>query len=167
MDDLLEALCYVLDDELERQETILAICRAQGQSARAHDIEGLEARTGALVPLIQEGVQAEGLRSRLLAQVADRAGLATPTLCLTEVIPMASEPRAARLRFYQERLRDVLRETKAVVRSNAAVLRGSLRVVGQAMKALEQCSIDAAGYDAQGMESQRTEAQPTMIDRRG
>ena len=167
MDDLLEALCYLLEDELERQENVLAICRAQGQAARTHDVECLEARTAALLPLIQEGVQADGLRTRLLAQIAARAGMSVSRPCLSDVIPHAAEPCASRLRFYQSRLVEILGETKSVVRANAIVLRGSLRVVSQAMKALEQCSADAASYDAQGMGPQRANALPTVIDQRG
>ena len=38
---LLDKLCDLFDDELERQETILSLCRSQTEAARAHDVDRL------------------------------------------------------------------------------------------------------------------------------
>ncbi len=35
----LDELCALFDEELERQEIVLANCRAQGEAARLHDLD--------------------------------------------------------------------------------------------------------------------------------
>ena len=168
MDGLLEALCYLLDDELERQENILALCQAQGEAARRHDIEYLEARTGALMALLQETAQSEVLRHRLLDQIASHAALPNRELTLTELISLAHEPWSSRLTHFQARFQETLRATRSVVQANAAVLRTSLHVVSQAMRTLEQCAApEGAAYTAAGAGASGVSSQPTMIDRRG
>jgi hypothetical protein len=168
MDALLEALCFSLDDELERQENILTVCRAQGEAARTHDIEYLEAKTAALFTLAQEAAQAEGMRQRLFNQIAAQLGISAEEQRLTELIPLASEPWGARMRYFQSRLQSLLNETRGVVRSNAMVLRASLRVLSQAVGALEQCaSAYASGYTADGTEPLKETAAPTRLDRKG
>ena len=162
-----DALCELLAQELERQETILALCHAQGDAARTHDIELLQARTAALTPLIQEAAQAENTRNRLLKDLAETLGLASARPSLSPLAAVAPEPWASRIRFYQTHLANVLKETRALVRVNAAILRSSLKVVAQAMKAIEQCEgPKSAGYDAGGFEP-RPVRQPAMIDQRG
>ena len=167
MTDHLEALCYLLDDELERQENILAICRAQVEAARRHDIEVLEARTAALIPLLQEAAQAEVLRSRLLAQIGMQAGLSSRNPSLSELIVTAEEPWTSRLHCLQERLGTTLCETKEAVRDNAGVLRSSLHVISQTLKTLEQCASPGPAYTAAGAEPVGGDLRPTVIDRRG
>jgi len=163
-----EALCYLLDDELERQENILTLCRAQGESARNHDVEYLEARTAALTPLLQEAAQAEVLRSRLLSQIASETGLSNRRPPLSELIPLAEEPWSSRLRYFQTRFQETLSATRDIVRANAGVLRVSLRVITQAMNTLEQCAMaEGAAYTAAGAGPAEGNVQPAVIDRRG
>ena len=72
MEKVLDELCEVLQDELERQENVLAVCRAQGQAARARDVAYLEAKAAALCSLIRETVNAEQERLRLVRAVVER-----------------------------------------------------------------------------------------------
>jgi len=178
MNEPFDALCELLAQELERQETILALCHAQGDAARTHDIEQLQARTATLTPLIQEAAQAENTRNRLLKDLAQTFGLASTRPTLSPLAAMAPEPWASRIRFYQTRLANVLKETRALVRINAVILRTSLKVVAHAMKALDQCNVGgelfhaynegpgSAGYDAGGFEPRQVR-QPAIIDQRG
>jgi hypothetical protein len=168
MDALFEALCYLLDDELERQENILALCQAQGEAARRHDIEYLEARTGSLAPLLQETAQSEILRQRLIEQIASQATLSGGPPTLTQLISVANEPWSSRLRHFQTRFQETLGRTRAVVQSNAPVLRASLHVISQAVRTLERCAWpEGAAYTAAGVGPAKANAQPTLIDRRG
>ena len=168
MTSLLEALCYLLDDEVERQENILMLCRAQGDAARRHDIERLEAQTGSLVPLLQEAAQGEVLRSRLLSQIACETSLSNPRPSMSDLISVAEEPWRSRLRRLQTRFHETLEATRDVVRGNAGVLRGSLRVIAQAMATLDHCVMtQGPAYTAAGAGPAGGSAEPTMIDRRG
>jgi hypothetical protein len=168
MDALFEALCFSLDDEIERQENILAVCQAQGEAARTHDLEYLEAKTAALFTLAQEAAQAEGMRRRLLNQIAAQLGVSAEEQRLTELIQLASEPWVSRMRYFQSRLQTILKETRGVARCNAVVLRASLRVLSQAVGALEQCAgAYASSYTADGTEPLKETAAPTLLDRKG
>lgn len=167
MDDFFETLCFALDDELERQENILAVCRAQGQAARAHDIEYLEAKTLALVALMQEAVQAEKTRGLLLGRMAEHLRIPNDRQTLSELIRIAPEPWRGRLSHVQTRLQDTLRETHAVVLSNGGVLRSGLRVLTRSLQALGQCAALDTGYDATGMEPVRKRFQPKVLDQKG
>jgi hypothetical protein len=105
--DLYEALCFLLEDALERQGNILAICRAQGEAARLHDLECLEARTAALGPLLEEAVEAEQLRVRLMQQLAEQYGFSHVPQSMSELIECSEEPWASRIRYLQGRFRAV------------------------------------------------------------
>ena len=67
----LDALCEHFDDELERQQNVLVVCRAIGQAARSQDLEYLEAKTEALRVLLGEAMEAEQVRLDLVADVGD------------------------------------------------------------------------------------------------
>ncbi|MBM3290178.1 MAG: hypothetical protein FJY92_08515, partial [Candidatus Hydrogenedentes bacterium] len=70
MYDLLEKLCSGLDDEIERQETVLAVCRAQIDAIGARDLNAFEARTAALDVLVRDAAHAQAARAGVIAKVA-------------------------------------------------------------------------------------------------
>ncbi len=169
MDELLETICDLLDDELERQETALALCRAQGDGLRAQDMAYLQTKTTALELLIQEAHTAEAARNQLLREVTDRYGLsrAAPAT-LTTLMQAVSDSWRTRLLEYQARMRRVLAQTRAVVRANAGLLRASMDIVGGAMDALEgAASATASHYTPRGTEPVGHHLQPALIDQKG
>jgi len=166
MPQVLENLCRVFDDELERQQNILAICISLGQAARAHDLEYIEAKTAALNALLEETIRSEQERIQLVRQVVDDYQLPVERQTLTDLITMAPEPWAARLGEFQERMRATLKQTKRVVGENQRVMRRALSVVHGALNCLVRC-IPASGYDARGEECRRLHAEPNVIDQRG
>ncbi|NIA15420.1 MAG: hypothetical protein GWP08_15240 [Nitrospiraceae bacterium] len=168
MDELFEALCFVLEDALERQQNLLEICRAQGKAARAHDVEYMEAKTLTLVAVMREAVQAEKTRGDLIVRIAQTQGLAEPPENLTALTAIAPEEWRERLAYYQERLQETMEETRAEVRANAAVMRSVLRVVNRAVSVLEQCTaLNAQEYDAGGLETAAVESAPKVLDQKG
>lgn len=168
MNSLFEALCHLLDDELTRQGNILQICRAQGDAARRHDVEFLEAQTSSLVPLLQEAAQGDVLRTRIVSQIASASAMANARPVLSELIAAADEPWRSRLLHLQTGLQETAQATRDIVRANAGVLRNSLRVIAQAMAVLDHCAAgQGPAYTAAGAGSPVGGAHPTMIDRRG
>jgi hypothetical protein len=168
MTSLFEALCHLLDDELERQRSILQICRAQGDAARRHDIEYLEAQTSSLVPLLHEAAHGDILRTRVVNQIVSGSAMLNAHPALSELIAAAEEPWRSRLRRLQASLQETAQTLRDVVRANAGVLRNSLRVIAQAMAALDHCvAAQGPAYTAAGAGSPAGGTQPTMIDRRG
>ncbi len=148
MDEVFTRLSSLLDDEAERQENVLALCRAQGEAARKHDIPAMEARTRALTLLLREGIEAGVTRHALLERLTETYELAESSRNLTGIIDAAPEPWTSRLREQQRRIRGALAETQAVVRVNNQIMRRSLGIVQGALQTLWACL--PAGYDDRG-----------------
>jgi len=168
MDALLEELCNLFDDELERQENVLAVCRAQYNAARAHDFEYLEAKTAALVVLLRDGTQAARKRHGALREIVDHYGLPVERQTLTDLIAVVPDPWHRRLLEFQHRFREVLEAIREVVRQSGRFMRRSLSILDECLGALEQCSEAAPGaYDADGLENRTRVRLPAFIDRKG
>jgi len=168
MKNAFETLCDSLDHELERQENILEVCAATQRAAQANDVEYLEAKTLALLTLIQQSIQAETERRQLLAQIAHNLGVLNPEPTLSALIESAPEPWGERLRFYQNRLKQVITQTRPVVIANMAALRTALRVVRQCLHHLEPLAeVTAVGYGAGGGQPLHKQYRPSVIDHKG
>jgi len=166
MHNALESLLALLEEEIARQERVLAATRAQGKAARDRDMKALETQTAALMALAQESAHAEVARKRLLCKIL---GTGIPDgATLGGIIALAPEPFASRLREFQARLKNLLHATREETRTNTVVMRLSLRVVGRALSAVEPyrqaCS---AGYAANGQEPASTTWLPALIDQKG
>ena len=169
MNLLLNELCNVLEDELERQENMLAVCIAQGRAARAHDLEYMEAKTAALNLLIEECSAAEPARLRLIQQAAGTFHLFNENHTLTELIQVAPEPWKSRLQHVQTRMRVTLWATKKRVVDNREVFQRALGVVNEAMESVSQCLLaNKPGiYDVHGGGKSDLRVGPAVLDQRG
>ncbi len=171
MDDLFETLCELFDDELERQENILLLCRKQGRAVRGNDTEALLEGTEALQNLTQEATDAEAELRRLLAQVAGECELPPDRQNLSGLIVVTPEPWKTRMSESQRRLRDVLREIEQAVQDNAQLLSASLEVVNNAIGAFEGSvkAIPDDTYTERGTVSADTSLDeiPALIDQKG
>lgn len=164
---LLEALCRYLEDEIERQENVLAIARAQGEAARNHDLELLEARSAALAAQIREVVAAEKERLALVHCIVGVLELPHERQTLSALIAIAPEPLATRMREAQTRLRTLLQEIQELTQRNQQLMRRSLRVVNDAAASLmDALPVLQSPYNARG-EMQVGAATPCAIDHRG
>lgn len=163
-----KSLCRYFDDEVERQENVLALTRAQGMAARVYDLEGLEAKTGALNLLIQEAVDAEPERLRLVRELVEACALPPEQRTLSGLIASAPEPWRGRLRESQTRLREVLRDSRAAAAENRVLLRRGLHAVNAALSSLVHCVAAAeSAYTAQGVEATARAIGAGLIDARG
>lgn len=168
MNELLATLCDLLDEELERQENILAVCRAQGKAAQGRNVADLESKTAALNALISEAGAVERTRSKLMLQTVEAFGLPPERQTLTHLIEVAPEPWKSRLKHFQERLRSTLHQTSRVVRGNSLLFRRSLNAIGKAFRMLRQCFPAApSSYDVRGGEIAGRQLGPAVIDQRG
>ena len=101
MDNLLDRLCDILDAELVRQETILAICRKKRDALRVADIQALEARTAALEAVLRESFEAEAERHHLLHALTLQMGLPQDAVTLTRLVRSSSwNPGRAGLKHF-------------------------------------------------------------------
>lgn len=164
----LERLCTLFAEELERQETVLAVTTAQGLAVRAHDLEGLEAKTAALQVLIVETAAAEAERLCLVREIVDAFALPVERQTLSDLIEMVDEPYRSRLRHFQTRMRETLAQSRRVVRENSRIFRHSIKVLDGALDTLSPCILQEEGaYDQQGREPLRRRPEPSFIDHRG
>lgn len=168
MNETLEIFCTIVEEEAERQENVLAVCRGQREAILAHDVASIEAKTTALEILIQDAIRAEGDRLRALRRVAEQLGFRHEPHTMTELRAVVPEPWRSRLGDAQRRLQSATGEIRGLVRSSARVLRLSLRIVGRCLGALDQCVGAANGtYDYRGTESSVPALLPTLLDQKG
>ena len=166
MDDLFEKLCGGLEDEIERQETVLAVCRAQIDAIGARDLNALEARTAALEVLVRDAAHAQAARTSVIAKIAAQLGLPPDRRTLDALAAAAPAPWAGRLRDVQARLHRCMAETRRVVRLNARTVRRSLDFNQRLLACI------ATGPDRHPIYGERGAAPgigsgPAVIDQRG
>lgn len=168
IEDLLNHLCEHFDDELERQQNVLVVCRAMGQGARAQDHEYLEAKTAALHVLLRQAVSAEQVRLTLVQAVVDHYQIPAQRQTLSGLIASVPEPWQQRMQEFQVLMRATLESTRRLVRENNRVLRRSLYVVNQTLAAMALCEPGGtAAYDGSGGEVVRIQGIPALVDQRG
>lgn len=165
---MLDGLCDYFDDELERQQNVLLICRAIGRAARSQDMEYLEAKTEALRLQLRDALDAEKTRLALVAEVVEHYHLPTDSQTLSGVIAHVPAPWSQRMREFQVLMRATLESTRHLVRENNLVMRRSLGVLNQTLTALALCQPSSQGhYDDQGGDASKIRSAPTLIDQRG
>ena len=165
---MFDKLCEILGDELERQENILAQCRAQQEAVRIRNVADLEARSVALQILFREVVATEPRRQETLRRVAVELGLESANPSLTEVVLAAPAPWNGRLRHLQLRLRETLRQSRDMARENAILLRRSLRVVGRCLQVFQVEAPYASGrYSPSGQKTAAAQVPALLVNQRG
>lgn len=168
IENLLDRLCEHFDEELERQQNMLIVCRALGRAARAQDHEYLEAKTAALHVLIHHTVTAEQTRIALVREVVNHYQIPEGRQTLSGLIAVVPDPWHLRMREFQTTMKETLESTRALVRENNRVLRRSLYIVNETLAAMALCEPSAPrAYDASGAEQARTHSGPMLVDQRG
>lgn len=167
MSSLFERLCGMLDDEVERQENVLAVCQAQSEAVKTNDLEYLEAKTAALVVLIKEAAQAARERSALMELIATEHRLNRTGLHFNDLVAVAPEPLRDRMAESHRRLRNVLKETRPVALSNASSMRHALRAIRASFAVLQPDTPAPATYDATGMQPPAKPGLVNTMDQRG
>jgi hypothetical protein len=165
IDPVLQSLCALLEDEQERQDTVLTLCIAQGKAAMGHDVETLEARTAALNLCIEESLASEKERLGLLREIVHYYELPVEQQTMSHLIEVVHEPWSTRLSDFQSRIRETLSETARMVRQNNRTMRHSIKIVNDALSCVTRFS--ASQYDARGEEHQGASASPNVMDQRG
>lgn len=167
LEEVLNRLSRHFDELLERQENMLRISRSQGQAVLSQDRETLEARTAALLVLIQENGAAEKERIELLKPVVTHFDLPVSRQTMSGLVQVLPEPWHSRFASYQQRLRQVLEETREQIRSNHLQLRRSMRIVGDAVGMLaDVLPQSTTAYSAQG-DAPGKLTPPAFLDRKG
>lgn len=161
----LEILCVLLEDELERQHSVLDTVKAQGLAARAQNLEELDKRTAALSLLMHESLRSEQERLRLLRPVVEHFGLKGADQTLSNLIGQAPEPWKRRLSEFQTSLKRIVLASRTEIQKNAGVMRTALKRVDGVMEGVFRDG-NSRQYTARGDDS-RGERAATMLDAMG
>lgn len=168
IENFLERLCELFDDELERQENVLAICHSQGEAARAHDREFLDSRTESLVVLLEDADKAQEARFALLAKVVKGLELSPEKQSLSHLIEVVPEPWRRRMSEFQASIQATLKCTKETVRANAAMMRRNLRVIENSLDIVKgEALCKGNSYNPEGKEHKERRADAALIDTHG
>jgi len=161
----LRTLYACLEEELERQENMVAVCAAQAEAAVARDIEALEARTSALHVLIEDAARAQSRRLAATATLVETLGLPVEQQTLSSLIAAVPSPWRERYQEVQSRIQSVLAQSTAHVRRNNRVFRTGLRSANAALHTLGVES--EAGYEEPSRRTVKGPVAPSLIDRAG
>lgn len=168
MSNLLDTLCNALDEELERQENVLALCTAQQTALIERNVAYLREVARSLDNLIREAREAEKQRGTVVAQVARNYHIPAAQPTLSDLVAAAPEPWKSRLGYFQRRLREVLSETRRVVRDNDLRARRSLHIVQDCIAATwPRGPLDQSRYNSRGTTRMASRCEPALIDARG
>ncbi len=162
----LNALCTLFDDELERQHSVLAIMRAQGEAARAFDLDALNARTDALDVLMNEALESERRRLELLETVVSHFSLDVEHQTLSDLIAVVPEPWKHRLMEFQTEVRATVDNTRSLVFENAQFIRRCLRGVETVVDTVQGTEPTEASrsYDAEGNRAGRQGGRSALLN---
>lgn len=166
VNDLFDKLCKDLDDEVERQETLLAVCRAQLDALNTRDLPAMESRTAALDLLVRETAHAAAARAGDIAIVARDLSLRPEQRTLSGLVAVAPSPWKERLAHVQGRLKIALNECRRIVRINARMLRRSLDLNQKLLACVALGPNQDAAYSERGAFSMFVEP-ASRIDQRG
>ncbi|MBI5094104.1 MAG: hypothetical protein HZB26_16885 [Candidatus Hydrogenedentes bacterium] len=168
MNNVLEQLCDTLEEELERQENVLAVCYAQNQAVRAHHLDSLNAKTLALELLIRDAVRAQGARTALFRRVVEEYNVPAARQTMSGLIAIVPEPWSTRLGAFQNRMRAVLAEIRTALHDNAISLRSSGRALDDLLERFDGAQASRAGsYTAQGLGPVRSGREPAILNQIG
>lgn len=168
MDASFRKLIDLLDAEIERQEMLLAVCRAQQQALIEGDREYLEMKTAGVATLAQEARADETARKQLVREIAAALGIDSPEPTLAELALIAPVPVNRNLLERRDQLRRVVRETSTVNQENNRLLRRSLGIVGTCLRTLDWVvSAHAGSYDANGAAPPAAFTRPALLDQKG
>lgn len=164
MEQLWATVCECLDEEVERQNTVKAVCEAQRDAVRARSVEHLQARTDALELLIHEANVAEKARLRALRSLVDYLELPIERQTLSELIRIAPAPFGRRLHELQTELQGLLGSIRETIADTQDRLRRGTAILDRAIRTLvpEDESPKVSYRNAR-----RQEPVPVLIDSRG
>lgn len=161
---VLEKICTLFDEELDRQRAVRRICEAQGTAARASDMELLEEYTQSLVVLMEDALASEKSRISLLRWIVDHYQLPEEEQTLSDLIHVVPQPWRNRMRGFQSDIRGILTETQRIVTENESFMnRASEKLDASIHDAVNYVIGKPDGYNPEGMDT-NDHRQPALLN---
>lgn len=164
---ILDKLCALFDEELDRQTAVNRMCAAQGKAARDTDLQGMDAHTQGLVVLMEDALSAEKTRIALLQWIVNHFSLPEKEHTLTDLIAVVPQPWRDRMKEFQLNIRDILAETQEIVTANERFMQGASQKLDDSIQqAVEHVTGKPEGYNPAGMEANEQQL-PALLNTLG
>ena len=160
-------LSDILEDELERQERLLRLVRAQREAIVSRDAHALDARTNDINQIVAEAAAAESARHAVLREIVDMLQLPVSEQTMSHIAEHAPVPHSERLEFQQGRLQNVMTECHELIYENARRLRRAAHITNDYLMTVtgnETASL--RGYSQGGSVSDNDD-RPNVVNQRG
>ena len=168
MSNEMKNLCDMLDDEIERQHNVGAVCLAHHEALCARDVEAIDARNSALECLARDADVEAGVRDAAVAKLAAALGLAPDRTRLRDLAAHAPEPWKSRLRKRRTALRKVVQSNQLLVRRNQLIANKSKKIADTWRETLfRNLGESGPAYRGDGNTRPYIQGGPAMIDQRG
>ncbi len=130
----IENLCKLLEEQAERQETLVSVCLAQLQAGFNGNIKYFNEKTSAIDYLVKETSRAEFLRKELVEKISRNLGVKLPENNIRKVAEQIDEPWKSRMVDSCERMRVAILYLKAWLGEAVPFYRVSLESARNALK---------------------------------
>jgi flagellar biosynthesis/type III secretory pathway chaperone len=164
----LKRLCDVLDAEIERQQTVQAVCEAQHDALCARDVAAIGARNEALDLLAHESEATAPERDHALAAALTMFDLKPGRDRLRHLAQHVPAPWGTRLEERRDALRSVVEMNQRLVRRNAIIAEKSKSIAESWRETLfNELTPSGPAYSGNGGARTGSRGAPAMIDQRG
>lgn len=101
----LEKLCNVLEEQAERQETLVAVCLSQFRAGIQGDLNYFLEKTSAMEMLVRDTIKAEAQRKSLMKKIVDEMKLSSEMKSVRRFAEQIPEPWKSRIQDACERIK--------------------------------------------------------------
>lgn len=162
-----QELSTILDEELQRQEELLALVREQGGAIVKRDATTLETHTNAINTLVGKAAAAESARHAVLREIVDHLELPVSEQTMSHIAEDAPAPYRDRLEFQQARLHTVMTECHELIYENARRLRRAAQITNDCLLVMTgQAEAPSPAYSSGGSASDAA-PRPNVVNQRG
>jgi hypothetical protein len=164
----LQILCDQLDDEIERQQNVGAVCSALHEALCARDADAIDARNHALELLAREAGAEADVRDGTIARIAKALGIDGGVSRLRDLADRAPEPWKSQLYERREILRNILQSNQRMIRRNELIASKSKALAESWRETLfGHFAPHGPAYCGNGQSQGAIQGAPAMIDQRG
>lgn len=93
----IESLCELLEEQAERQETLVSVCLAQLQAGFEGNIKYFNEKTSAMDYLVKETARAEFVRQELVDKICGNLGINSTDRRIRDIAEQVGEPWRSRI----------------------------------------------------------------------
>lgn len=129
-----ESLCRLLEEQAERQETLVSVCLAQLRAGFNGNIKYFNEKTSAIDYLVKETAQSEFIRQELVEKICKYLGINSSDKRMRDIAEKVGEPWKSRILDSCNRMRVAVLYLKAWLGEAVPFYRASLESAKSILK---------------------------------